>query len=180
MDDKNNKTKSFGESINFDSFLSGYPVKLDDEKLTKWAEILKQTVRRQQEETARFFANLQKEREDEQRKRELEELQLAYLKKQLDTTTNINTNTNTNTATPGRESDKRRREKQIDEICDTAKSLGYDLLKIPEGGKAQIKAICLKHNSGFFTESGFNHAWKAANQTKKISMENKEKYLSKQ
>ena len=69
-----------------------------------------------------------------------------------------------------------RRNQQIDLICETAKQLGYDLLNIPEGGKAAIKIKCLE-NVGLFTDSGFGHAWKEANKRKAISMQNKEKYL---
>jgi hypothetical protein len=71
---------------------------------------------------------------------------------------------------------KGRRDNQIDFILKTAKNLNFDLLKIPEGGKAKIKTECLR-NTGLFTDSGFNHAWKEANKLKVISMQDKEKYL---
>jgi hypothetical protein len=49
-------------------------------------------------------------------------------------------------------------------------------MAIPEGGKAAIKAECLK-NTSLFTDDGFNHAWREANKRNEISMKNKEKYL---
>ncbi|WNB76776.1 hypothetical protein [Methylomonas koyamae] len=54
------------------------------------------------------------------------------------------------------------------------------LMNIPEGGKGAIKAACLKIPGGLFTESGFDHAWKSASTQNKISVANKDKYLSKQ
>ena len=70
-----------------------------------------------------------------------------------------------------------RRDKQIAFICTTANALNYcDLLNIPEGGKAIIKAECLK-NSSLFTEDGFKKAWVEAGKRNLISMQDKEKYL---
>lgn len=72
---------------------------------------------------------------------------------------------------------QKRRDNQIAFICVTAKELKYkDLLNIPEGGKAAIKAECLK-NTALFTDAGFSHAWKEANKRKVISMQDKERYL---
>lgn len=87
---------------------------------------------------------------------------------------------NTNKTTLCDESDKGKRNKQIEAICEVIKSLGYNPLKIPEGGKAKIKAKCLQLEGGLFTDAGFDHAWRAANKLEKISMQDKEKYLSKQ
>lgn len=70
-----------------------------------------------------------------------------------------------------------KRTKQVNFICKTAQELGYsDVLNIPVGGKAAIKIECLK-NKMLFTDSGFDHAWKAGNKRKKIQIENKELYL---
>jgi hypothetical protein len=69
-----------------------------------------------------------------------------------------------------------RRERQIDKICKMAKSFEYDLLDIPEGGKAKIKAECLKDRS-LFTVDGFKRAWNTASKDKIISIRDKEKYL---
>jgi hypothetical protein len=78
------------------------------------------------------------------------------------------------------DSGQRRRDKQIEKICQTAKDLDYlDLLNIPEGGKAAIKAECLK-NTRLFSEDSFLKAWKVANKRGLISMKDKEKYLSNQ
>lgn len=71
---------------------------------------------------------------------------------------------------------KGRRDKQINLICETAKGFEYDLLEIPEGGKALIKTECLK-NAILFTDDGFKRAWAEANKRKLISMKDKEKYL---
>ena len=83
---------------------------------------------------------------------------------------------------PSDESDKSKRGRgaQIEAILEAAKSLEYNPLEIPEYGKAAIKKKCLHINGVLFTPSGFDHAWKAANKLKKISMKDKEKYLSKQ
>jgi hypothetical protein len=77
------------------------------------------------------------------------------------------------------DNDEGRRNNQIDFICSTARSLQYDLLAIPEGGKTAIKAECLK-KSLLFTDAGFGHAWKEANQRNVIRVKDKEKYLKNQ
>jgi hypothetical protein len=75
------------------------------------------------------------------------------------------------------DNEKGKRDKQIDEVCKIAEQLEYqNLLAIPEGGKAAIKAECLK-NTALFTDAGFDHAWKVANKRGVISMQDKEKYL---
>jgi hypothetical protein len=69
----------------------------------------------------------------------------------------------------------KRRDKQITEIINIANTFSYEPMSIPEGGKANIRRECLKNS--LFTDSGFTHAWKAANKQNKISMADKEKYL---
>ncbi|OAI17739.1 MULTISPECIES: hypothetical protein [Methylomonas] len=76
--------------------------------------------------------------------------------------------------------DQGRRDRQIKAICDKAKLFGYDVLNIPEGGKKAIRTECLKIENGLFTPDGFKKAWSQASTSGKISMANKEKYLSKQ
>ncbi len=69
-----------------------------------------------------------------------------------------------------------RREQQINFIIETAQTLNYELLAVPEGGKKAIKAECLK-NKSLFTADGFDHAWQKASTEKIISIKDKEKYL---
>lgn len=71
-----------------------------------------------------------------------------------------------------------RRERQIEAILTAAAALDMDPMKIPDGGKAKIKEICLRR-SELFTASGFDHAWKAACKAGKVRMLNDEKYKSK-
>lgn len=52
-----------------------------------------------------------------------------------------------------------RREQQYKIILALIDALEYDPMKIPDGGKAKIKAICMTR--GLNTDSGFDHAWKA-------------------
>ena len=73
------------------------------------------------------------------------------------------------------EADKGRCDKQIELMCSTAIRLGYELLKIPEGGKAAIKIECLK-NTSLFTDDGFKKAWVEAGRRNQIKIQNKEKY----
>lgn len=75
------------------------------------------------------------------------------------------------------EAAKGHREQQIDEIVRIAKSMGYDLKAIPDGGKKAIKNECLE-KGWLFTPDGFDHAWKIAKKSPYgcIQMENHEKY----
>lgn len=52
-----------------------------------------------------------------------------------------------------------RREQQIEMILAVIAALNFVPMQIPDGGKAKIKAACLTRPR-FFTESGFDHAWK--------------------
>ncbi|MFA5922601.1 MAG: hypothetical protein WC856_15145 [Methylococcaceae bacterium] len=72
--------------------------------------------------------------------------------------------------------DNCRRDKQIEWICEIAKQFNYDLLNIPEGGKAAIKTECLK-NPRLFTKDSFLKAWVEAGKRNLIRIQNKEKYL---
>lgn len=76
------------------------------------------------------------------------------------------------------ESQPRRGERQIDAILTAAAALDMDPLKIPDGGKARIKEICLKRTD-IFTDSGFDHAWKGAKKAGKVRMLNEEKFTPK-
>jgi len=69
-----------------------------------------------------------------------------------------------------------RRARQITMITGTALTLGYDLLNIPESGKAKIKAECLK-DTDLFTDSAFKKAWSNASVGELISITDKKKYL---
>lgn len=71
-----------------------------------------------------------------------------------------------------------KREKQIQTIEATARTLKYEPLDIPEGGRAAIKAHCLEHHFGLFTDSGFEHAWKEANRQGRIRIYRKERFLA--
>lgn len=82
---------------------------------------------------------------------------------------------------PAAEDDKGgpgRRERQIDAILTAAAALEFPPMKIPDGGKAKIKEICIRR-SELFTNSGFDHAWKAACKANKVRMLNDEKFKSK-
>ncbi len=68
-----------------------------------------------------------------------------------------------------------RRDRQIDKIIKCAKTNDYNLMAIPEGGKAEIKKDCLL-DGALFTDEGFNHAWKEAKKRGLIEIANKEKY----
>lgn len=68
-----------------------------------------------------------------------------------------------------------RRQNQVDKIVLQARTLGYKPQSIPHGGKANIKKECLKDGT-LFTDSAFDHAWRAASKKKLIQVENIEKY----
>lgn len=70
----------------------------------------------------------------------------------------------------------KRRDNQIIALCNAAIELGFEPLSIPKGGKKEIRIICMKDTS-LFTDSAFDHAWKAANKNNSIKMQDKEKYL---
>lgn len=71
-----------------------------------------------------------------------------------------------------------RRERQIDAILTAAAALQMNPMSVPDNGKAKIKEICLRRGE-LFTESGFDHAWKAACKAGKVRMQNDEKFKSK-
>jgi len=75
---------------------------------------------------------------------------------------------------------KGRLNKQVAFIVKTAIKLGYDdLLNIPEGGRAAIKAECEKNTKLFF-KCSFKRAWAEADERGQIRIKDKEKYLSNQ
>lgn len=59
------------------------------------------------------------------------------------------------------------RELQLRHIVQTALTLSFDPHAIPRGGKKQIKDICLAERKDLFTDTGFDHAWKAASKGEK-------------
>lgn len=71
-----------------------------------------------------------------------------------------------------------KRGRQIEAILTAAAALDIDAMKIPDGGKARIKEICLKRTD-IFTDSGFDHAWKGAKKAGKVRMLNEEKFTPK-
>lgn len=69
-----------------------------------------------------------------------------------------------------------RRAKQFEALLTAAAALEYDPGAIPEGGKAKIREICLRR-SDIFTDSGFDHAWKAASKARLVCIADKDKYV---
>ncbi|MGZ8236549.1 MAG: hypothetical protein ACXW00_00815 [Methylobacter sp.] len=67
----------------------------------------------------------------------------------------------------GNNKTKSRLDNQVEKICETAARFGYELLKIPEGGKAAIKDECLK-DASLFTDSSFKRSWLKANKLELI------------
>lgn len=70
-----------------------------------------------------------------------------------------------------------RREIQLEIISAVIVALDYQPQKIPDGGKAKIKAICL-NRPRFFTLSSFDHAWKEGLVKNLFKMENHDKFSS--
>lgn len=70
------------------------------------------------------------------------------------------------------------RDRQHKDILAVIAELGFERLKIPDGGKAQIKKSCL-NMLGIFTDAGFDHAWKAGLKINLFKLENEFKYKSK-
>lgn len=64
---------------------------------------------------------------------------------------------------------------RIKAIVATAKNLGYEPLNITYGGKAAIKAECMK-DAKLFTDATFDKAWKAAKKANLVEVENVETY----
>ncbi len=72
-----------------------------------------------------------------------------------------------------------RRDARIFAIVKTAQQLGYDLLRVPHGGKAAIERECLDNQAGEpcrFTADTFKTAWQAARNAGLIDVENAEIY----
>ena len=68
-----------------------------------------------------------------------------------------------------------RRDQQHEVILAIIAALDFDPLKIPDGGKAKIRSACLTRPR-IFTESSFDHAWKAGVSSNLLRMANHEKY----
>lgn len=81
------------------------------------------------------------------------------------------------TSSSGADNDGRRAQ-QINGILVAVAASGYDAQAIPDGGKAAVKKACKAALPSLFTDSSFDHAWKAASKTGKVAMANKEKYNS--
>ena len=70
-----------------------------------------------------------------------------------------------------------RRDIQLEIIMAVIKALNYDLNQIPDGGKAKIKVICLTRNR-YFTNDGFDHAWKQGISESLFKMKNHDKFAN--
>lgn len=70
-----------------------------------------------------------------------------------------------------------RRKQQIEIIKNTIQKLCFDPLSIPDNGKAKIKEICLNQQH-VFTDSGFEHAWKAGLKASFFRLANHNRYSS--
>lgn len=68
-----------------------------------------------------------------------------------------------------------RRDQQHETILAIIAALDFDPLKIPDGGKAKIRTACLTRPR-IFTDSSFDHAWKAGVNANLLRMANHEKY----
>lgn len=82
------------------------------------------------------------------------------------------------TSLPSSTDNPRRREQQHEIILAVIAALEFDPLQIPDRGCAKIKAICLTRPR-IFTDSGFDHAWKAGVSAGFFKMANHEKFTSK-
>jgi hypothetical protein len=69
----------------------------------------------------------------------------------------------------------RRRELQIEIILAIIEALEFEPIKIPDGGKARIKTICLSRPR-LFTPSSFDRAWQAGLSQDKFRLANHQKY----
>ncbi|MDD2872757.1 MAG: hypothetical protein PHG21_03925 [Azoarcus sp.] len=67
--------------------------------------------------------------------------------------------------------------RQVDAILKAAEELGFSLMAVPRGGKSQIMNMCLA-DPKMFTESSFDHAWKAARKLGLIKTEGHESYIA--
>lgn len=68
-----------------------------------------------------------------------------------------------------------RRERQHEVILAVIAALDFDPMKIPDGGKAKIKAACLTRPR-LFTSDSFDHAWKAGGSDGLFRLANHQKY----
>ncbi|MDP2828736.1 MAG: hypothetical protein Q8O37_09025 [Sulfuricellaceae bacterium] len=64
------------------------------------------------------------------------------------------------------------RARQMAAIVATAKTLDYNPLAIPNGGKKAIMAECLKDTKTFMSDNSFEHGWRAARKAGKVQMAN--------
>lgn len=56
---------------------------------------------------------------------------------------------------------RKRKELQVDHICEVIKKLQFNKQEIPTGGKQKIKAECLQQRKLFSSVSVFNKAWQS-------------------
>ncbi|NMF99557.1 hypothetical protein GPA27_19450 [Aromatoleum toluolicum] len=68
-----------------------------------------------------------------------------------------------------------RRGKQIAVILEAIGRRGWNAMRIPTGGKGEIKSDCLT-DARLFTKSGFDRAWQAAINAGHLRMENHDTY----
>lgn len=71
-----------------------------------------------------------------------------------------------------------RREQQIEIILVVIAALNFEPLKIPDGGKAEIRKACL-NCSRLFTDASFDHAWKKGLDDGLFRLKNHKKYSPK-
>lgn len=75
---------------------------------------------------------------------------------------------------PSQERGLGKREQQVRIVVEIAHEFGFDLLRIPNGGKVKLRKECAKKHPKLFTgeESQFNDIWNAALETGRIRMAN--------
>lgn len=71
---------------------------------------------------------------------------------------------------------KSKTDRRIEAIIKKATLLGYPLLCIPYGGKAELERQCVSDDNRLFTPDTFKAAWKEAKCRKLIQVENVEQY----
>ncbi len=96
---------------------------------------------------------------------------LAYFEKEIESINQEIENLSDYQENPGR------RKQQIEMILAVISALNFDPLQIPDNGKAKVKRSCLTRP--LFTDSGFEHAWKAGLKAGYFRLANHEKFSSK-
>lgn len=73
------------------------------------------------------------------------------------------------------ETKRGKRDRQLEVVLSIIREKGWEQDQIPDGGKAEIKNICLADHKSLFTDAGFEHFWKKCDQ---IKMQNHDKFVS--